>query len=28
VKSDEDLDILMERIAVMRGGREFFNVGA
>jgi deoxyguanosine kinase len=28
VNSEKDLDILMERIAVMRGGREFFNVGA
>lgn len=27
VKNDGDLDILIERIASMRGGREFFNVG-
>jgi deoxyguanosine kinase len=27
VKKDRDLDLLLERIAVMRGGREFFNLG-
>ena len=27
VKQDRDLDLLMERIAAMRGGREFFNWG-
>jgi deoxyadenosine/deoxycytidine kinase len=27
VESDRDLDLLLERIAAMRGGREFFNRG-
>jgi deoxyguanosine kinase len=27
VKQDRDLDLLMERMAAMRGGREFFNLG-
>ena len=27
VRSDKDLDLLIERVASMRGGREFFNLG-
>ena len=27
VRNDSDLDLLIERIAAMRGGREFFNLG-
>ncbi len=27
VRSEKDLDLLIERIAAMRGGREFFNLG-
>ena len=27
VKRDRDLDLLIERMASMRGGREFFNLG-
>ena len=27
VRNEKDLDLLVQRIAAMRGGREFFNLG-